>query len=177
MTDTAYETGPQPEAPELPDDTQVFEDYWGVDAKERWYLPDGKQWFEFTIMNEGQKAEYQKKTSKDLRVQGRTGDALVSVDPAGERHMLIKSSVTGWYLMQKNPKDGTWEQAPFSTKALDNWLTKAPPRIVEKLEFAIRMANPWLQQEMTLEQMREQRDQIEEMIRNKERDELGEERS
>lgn len=170
------ETVQQPQPVEAPDDTQVYEDYWGVDATERWYLPDGVQYFEFTIMTEGQKAEFQRKTSKDLVVQGRTGDARVAVDPAGDRHKLIKMSVIGWNLKQKGP-DGKFSDAPFSDRALDMWLIKANPAIVEKLEFAIRMANPWMQADMTKEQITEEIERLEEMLKQKEREELGEGRS
>lgn len=159
-----------------PDDAQVFEDYWGVDARERWYLPDGKQYFEFTVMTEGQKAEFQRKTSKDLVVQGRTGDARVAVDPAGDRHKLIKMSVVDWYLKQKGP-DGSWTDAPFAPRTLDAWLDKANPALVEKLEFAIRMANPWMQADMTIEQIDEEIERLTEMRKQKEREELGEGRS
>ena len=155
---------------------QQFEDYWGVSATERFTLPDGKQWIEFKIMNEGERAEYEKKSSKDLVLQQRTGEARVSSDPAGDRHKLIKTSVVGWYLVQRAP-DGTWTEAPFGAKSLDMWLNNANPKIVDKLEFEIRMANPWLQSDMTIEQIDEQIEDLQRMRKDKEREELGEARS
>lgn len=159
-----------------PQDNQVFEDYWGVSTTQRFTLPDGKQWIEFKILNEGERAEYEKKSSKDLVLQQRTGEARVSSDPAGDRHKLLKVSVVDWYLMQRGP-DGEWTPAPFSQRNFEAWLEKANPKLVDKLEFEIRMANPWLQADMTKEQIKEQIEDLERMLREKEREELGEGRS
>jgi hypothetical protein len=161
--------------PGSPGGDQLFEDYWGVDARERFTFPDGKQWIEFKILNEGERAEYEKKSSKDLVLQQRTGEARVSSDPAGDRHKLLKTSVTDWYLMQRDPKaESGWSPAPFSARSFEMWLEKANPKIVDKLEFEIRMANPWLQSDMTKEQIKEQIEDLERMLKEKEREELGE---
>ncbi len=181
MSEQLQESGPatpMPESPSITDDgAAVFQDYWGVDRTEKWFLPDGKQFFEFTIMTEGQRADFQRKSSRDLVVQARTGDARVSTDPAGDRQQLIKTSVTGWYLMQKDVKDGKFYPAPFSQRSLESWLEKADPKLVDKLEFEIRLANPWLQNDMTVEQMEEQISDLKRMIDEKQKNDLGEGRS
>ena len=160
-----------------PDNEMVYEDYWGVDLTEKWYFPDGKQYIEFKIMDEGQKSEFQKKTSKDLVLQQKTGDARLATDPAGDRHKLLSTSVVDWYLMTKDPKTNQFYPEPFSKQQFERWLMKANPKLVEDLEFAIRMANPWLQDDMTKEQIKEEIERLEEMLRVKEREELGEGRS
>lgn len=143
---------PQPVVAEQP----VPADYWGTDEVHKHYLPDGVQYFEFKIMNEGDKVKFQKLTNQDL-VVGRDQSARVRVDPAAERHTLIKTSVTNWYLL----KGG--EVVGFSPQMLEKWLSVADPKIVEELEAKIRMANPWMQAEMTLEAVDKEIDRLTEV--------------
>lgn len=143
MTETAlHEAG-------TPEETPVFVDYWGTDEKHKHFLPDGKQYFEFKIMNEGDKAKFQKLTNSDLVVD-RNNTARVKMDPVAERHTLIKTSVCDWLLYKDN------QPVAFSKQLLEKWLEVAPPKIVEDLEYAIRMANPWMQADMTVEMIDEQ---------------------
>lgn len=142
-----------------------FENYWGTDETEKVYLADGKQYFVIQPMNEGAKTKYQKMTTKDVVLQQKTGDARMSVDPAGERHTLIKSSVIDWYLMQLTPNAdprqlSSWTQAPFSPRSLEQWLDKANPKAVERLEDGIRKLNPWLQADMTLADVDEELERL-----------------
>lgn len=164
----------QPEAPVATGDQPTYEDYWGTSENVKHYLPDGKQYFVIQPMNEGAKTRYQKLTNKDIILsQKAQGDARVSVDPAGERHALIKESVVDWNMMQRG-SDGSWSAAPWSKRTLEAWLDVAPPHIVERLEHAIRMANPWLQAEMTLDQIDEEIDRLHDLRRQKVQEEAGE---
>src|SRR4051812_24981941 len=69
----------------------LFDNYWGTDETTNVYLPDGKQYVVVKPMDEGAKTKFQKMTSRDVVLQQKTGDAKMSVDPAGERHLLIKN--------------------------------------------------------------------------------------
>lgn len=150
-----------PEAPTTaPDAHPQIVDYWGTDEKQKWYLPDGQQYFEFKIMDEGAKVQFQKLTNQDLIVN-RDNTAKVRVDPATERHTLIKTSVVDWNLYKV--VDGVPEPVKFSPQLLNKWLTVAPPKIVEDLEHAIRLANPWMQEEMTLEEVDKEIDRLTEI--------------
>lgn len=141
-----------------PDATiDVFEDYFGFEEKLKWYFPDGKQWIEYQVMTEGQKAKFQKSTSKDLVIERASNNARVSVDQAEERQSLLRSAITDWYLI----RDGS--PAPFSTAVLNQWLEKANPRLVEDIEKAIRKANPWLLQDMTVEDIDREIESLQEM--------------
>lgn len=145
-----------PEVAAQPQGEKVYADYWGTDETKRHYLPDGEQYFDFKVMNEGAKTMFQKLTNQDL-VVGRDNTAKVRVDPAAERHTLIKTSVTGWNMY----KGG--EPVAYSKQLLEKWLEVAPPKIVEELEFAIRMANPWMQSEMTVEEVDKEIDRLTEV--------------
>lgn len=136
---------------------QAPADYFGFQATETFTLPDGKQFIEFSIMNEGQKAKFQKMTSRDLVIQ-RNQDARMKMDPANERHELIRSSVTGWNLYRGG------QPIPFTERNMKDFLELADPRIIEGLEKAIRKANPWLLSEMKSDDIREEIKNLEEML-------------
>lgn len=157
----------------IPDDEYSgIEDYWGTDETVNVYLPDGKQYFVVKPMNEGEKAKFQKMTSKDVVLQQRTGDARMSIDPAGERHQLIKSSVINWQIFKK--VNGRPEPVGFSKQMLEKWLETAPPKVVEHVEHKIRLVNPWLQAEMTLADIDEEIDRLAELRKQVVEREAGE---
>jgi hypothetical protein len=146
----------QPDNPAVVN-AEEYQDYFGFGQQEEFILPDGKQKIFFQVMNEGDRARFQKKTSKDIKINRGTNEAAIRADQAEERQELIMSSVTGWTLKRRNP-NGEWVDAPFSNNGspgceLAQWLAKANPKIVDDLEFAIRKANPWMQAEMTVEEV------------------------
>lgn len=148
----------------VPTTEPQYVDYFGFSSTERYPLPDGRQWIEFERMNEGKKREFQKLTSRDLRVQRATGDALMKVDPGLERQELIKLSMTGWYLMQPDPKNpGEWRAAPFDGSNIKRFLEGANPEIIDGLEKAIRKANPWMMDEMSVEDIDKEIESLQDM--------------
>lgn len=132
--------------------------YWGVDSFDRWFLPDGVQYFQFKIMNEGEKVQFEKLTNNDL-VVNRDQSARVKVDPSAARHALIKTCVNDWLLYAPDA-GGQLAEAKFAKPLLEKWLTVADPKLVEELEFAIRMANPWMQAEMSVEEIDKEIDRL-----------------
>ena len=156
MTETATVL---PGAPEQAEPMQPSEqyDYFGFAATEKHFLPDKTSWVEITVMNEGAKSQYQKKTSRDLVLERRSGNARMNVDPSSERHELIKACVVGWNL-KRNGVD-----VPFNGVQLGDFLTLADPKIVEDIEKACRKANPWLLGEMSSEDIQREIDNLEEM--------------
>lgn len=139
-------------------DTPQYESYWGVSETHKHFLPDGKQFFVFKIMDEGAKSIFQKLTNQDVVID-RSQQARVKTDPVAERHTLIKTSVTDWNLWAPD-KDGVMAPSAFSKQLLEKWLQVAPPKVVEDLEFAIRKANPWMQAEMTVEEIDKEVDRL-----------------
>lgn len=140
----------------LGQDPSDVEDYFGFDDFGKFTFPDGKTWIKFKIMDEGDRAKFQRMTNKDIKISRGTGDASINADVAFERHELIKNSVVDWNLCRRNA-DGRMEPVPFSLSGrgpnLESWLSKANPKLVDDLEFAIRQANPWMQAQMTVEEI------------------------
>lgn len=145
---------------DFPEQTKQV-DYFGFQKLERYYLPDGVTFFELRAMNEGDKSKFQKMTQRDLVLEKGSGNARFKMDPATERHELIKASVVGWNLVRNG------QLVPFDTHGranpLEDFLTLADPKIVEGLELAIRKLNPWLMSEMTVEEIDRQIDELTEM--------------
>lgn len=176
MTQSPQETVPPmpvgPNGPEaLPEPPTVQPvDYFGFKREERYTLPDGVQWIEFAAMNEGAKKKYQQKTSRDFVVDRRTGDTRVSVDPGTEREILIRESVTGWYMLRGG------QPVPFNSVQLGDFLTLADPSVIEGIEKAIRDANPWLLDNVTVEDIDKQIEQLEDQKKRIQEREAGEAR-
>lgn len=142
-------------------------DTWAYNIEEEWVFPDGIQKIFFKRMTEGEKADFQKRTNKDIRVQRSTGDAKMSVDPASERHALIELSVTGWKLYKK-VRQGNREvmaETQFDKKALKDWMLNTNPKFVQDLERAIREANEWMKIDASVEALEAEREALDERIK------------
>lgn len=143
-----------------------YEDYFGFGSTLRWHFPDGKQWIEYQVMNEGQKQKFQKQTSRDINVDRASGSARFRADIAADREALILNSVVAWNLMRKGTS-GNWEVVPFSGgspgSTLAQWMKGANPRLIEDLEREIRDANPWLNAEMEITQVDEEITRLQEL--------------
>ncbi len=143
-----------------PEDTTLIDyaDYFGFDERDRWYFPDGKQWVEFKKLTEGDRAKFLKATRSDVHLNQRSGEARIPFDQSKERKQLLLHSCTDWHLMRKNPRTQNWEPVPFQNNgsegcAFAQWIDKANPALLAMLEKTIRMANPWLMNEMSVEQI------------------------
>jgi len=160
MTEVQQDTAP--EAAVNPATQPVrFQNYWGSQNVTRWMLPDGLQWIEFTTQNEGLKTMYQQRTNRDITFD-KTGNTKMGIDPATDRHTLIEMSVTGWYMMMPDREDMTpaeladpdnWSEATFAKPLLRKWLQQGDPKVIQDLEIEIRMANPWMQSEMAVDEI------------------------
>ena len=160
MTETPIEPtvvpsseGPQP---------QIF-DYWGTDETHRWNFPDGVQWIDIKVMDEGDRAKFERLTSQDLRVDQRSQQAIMKLDTARDRHSLIEAAVVNWKMYRKIHKGenaGQLEEVRFTREKLTDWLGHADPRHVDDLSMFIRRHNSWLHGEMTIEQVDQEIDRL-----------------
>lgn len=164
-----------------PAEQQVqYEDYWGVEETFKFILKDGHQYFEVKPMDEGAKTRFQKLTNKGIRMNQRSQEATIDVDPSDERHTLILESVVDWRIMQKGP-DGSWSELPCPTDEprrkrvlRETILEKFSPKVIQDLEFFIRTKNPWMQADQKLDDLLEQRDELDILIKQKREQEAGE---
>ena len=144
------------------------QDYFGFSAPQKFFFPDGVTYIEFTKMSEGAKKAFQDKTSKDLVLERQSGNARMTVLQGTERWELIEASVTGWNLLRNGVP------FPFSKPNLRDFLQLADPELVEDLEKAIRKANPWLLDQMTVADIDKEIENLKEMREVAEKREAGE---
>lgn len=145
----------------------VYENYFGFETTEKYFLPDGKQWIAFKPMNEGARALYETKTQKDITLNRRNDDAKIRVNAAEDRHALIRESVCDWFLVQKDVSTSEWRQIPFSGGpggTFNQWLQRANPKIVNELHRAIQNANSWMIAEQDPEQIKEEIERLQKML-------------
>lgn len=141
-------------------ETRRIVDYWSFQSTEKWYLPgqdhlaeSERQFILFRRMTEENKAEFQTKTNRDIRVQNTTKDIKLNMNPAQERAELLRISITGWYLFKPNHK-GELVEIGYSEKERAAFIRQADPKLIQDLEQAIRKANPWMRAEATPEEIR-----------------------
>jgi hypothetical protein len=133
------------------------QDYFGFSETKQHFLPDGVTYVEIRAMNEGAKARFQKRTQRDLTLEKGSGNARFSMDPAKERHELIKECVVGWNFMRGGVL------IPFGERGMNDFLMLANPRIIEEIELEIRKMNPWLLNELTVEEIDKQMEELREL--------------
>lgn len=177
MSESTYDTAAA-QADGVRTEDVVFADYWGFSDTENHFLPDGKQYFIIQRMNEGAKAKYQREIRSDITIQRSTGDAKMKADPATERHALLKACVVGWNLKARDERSGQVIDVPFSISTgqynFEKWLSVADPRWVEELEKQCRKLNPWLLQEMKVEDIDKEIENLKEMREEAVKREAGE---
>lgn len=142
-------------------------DYFNFSQQHTYTFPDGRSYMTFEALNEGKKAKFQRETQRPVHL-AKGGGASVTVDPASQRHELIKSSVTGWNLRRGS------REIPFSLRELDDFLKLADPAIVDGLEKAIRKANKWLLDELSSEDIKKEIAELEEALAVAKEREAGE---
>jgi hypothetical protein len=139
-------------------------DYFDFEELGEFLMPDGRQKIFLKALNEGAKRKFQKETSRDLRVQRSSGDALVKMDPGQERYTLCMESITGWTLRRRNPKNReVWENAPFDPSNVKRFLEATNPALIEDLEKEIRKLNPWLLDELSVKEIDKEIENLQEL--------------
>lgn len=146
-------------------------DYFGFDETHKVMLPDGKSWIEHRTLNEGNRRKYLNAVNRDVRIDKVKGDAILKMAPGEERKQLLIAAIIGWNLV----KDGS--PLAFDKRALEEFLDKAPPKIIDIIEKDVRLKNGWLQAEMTVEDIEQEIANLEEVLAKKKEDEEGKERS
>lgn len=159
-----------------------YEDYYDFDERDRWYFPDGKQYIEFKKLNEGERAKYLKATRSDVHLNQRSGEARIPFDQSNDRRELLLHSITNWHIVRREIVGGAPTFVPIAFPVQSNskggvlaqWIDRANPAILGQLEKAIRMANPWLLNDMSSEQIRKEITDLEELLKAAEEREAAE---
>lgn len=150
-----------------PTHTDVIEDFFGMTVEHTVWLQKDKQFVTHREMSEGQRREYLNSINRDVTIAHATRDMKMRMAPGDERHALLKTAIIGWQVYREgNP-------LPFSKKNLQDFLEAAPPKIIDMIEKDVRLANPWLMQEMSLEDIDKEIESLQELRAKKVEEEAG----
>lgn len=139
-----------------PDPFNGFENYYSFDETETWFFPDNKQWIQFRKLTEGDRAKYLKATRSDVHLNQKSGEARIPFDQSADRKELLLHSIVDWYIVMftsGRPQLVAFNPGKSPGGVLAQWIDRANPAVLAQLEKAIRKANPWLLNEMSVEQI------------------------
>jgi len=139
----------------------VQADYFGFSETHTVMLPDGVSWVQHRTLTEGDRRKYLNMVNKEVRVQKRTGDAILKMAQGDDRYALLETAITGWNLTQNGQPLGFSKGS--SGSSLNKFLDNADPKIIDMIEKDIRAKNPWLLGEATVADIEEQIKELEEL--------------
>lgn len=139
-------------------------DVFGGSITDKVELGDDVSWIEVKRMNEGERRKYLSAIQRPMKVS-KTGEAEINFNPGADREALLQATIIDWNIMAND------EEFVFSTNAVRIFMNSADVSIVDKVEEAARNINPWLLDEVSVEQLD---DQIEELTKMRD-DKLAEE--
>lgn len=150
-----------------PDSTPVQADYFAFDKTEKVMLPDGVSWVEVKVLNEGARRKYLNEVNKEVRLQRATGDAVMRLASGDERKSILEESIVGWNLIRNGAP------VPCDKGNLQQFLTKADPSVIDVIYERVRKLNPWLTQDITVEEIDRQIAELESLRAEKLKQEEG----
>lgn len=150
-----------------PTEDTIRHDYFAFEETLRVPLSDGTSYIEHKVLNEGAKRQYLNKTNRSVKVSRVTQEASITSAPGDERHALLEAAITGWDLQTGG------QSVPFNKDNLRRFLEVADPRVIDDIEKAIRLANPWLLQEMSVEDIDKEIAALQELRTKKVEEEEG----
>ena len=128
------------------DDSQSGQvDYFGVVDDVRHYLPDGKSWVSLKVFMEGDRRRFQNAVNKDVKISRNSGDMAMRLSPGEERHALLTMAITGWNFVRNG------RPVQFTPRVLEEFLEVGNTTAIDAIEKKVREINPWLGNEMTVE--------------------------
>lgn len=167
MSDDFAPLAPVQDITDGPRDLRPRADYFGKPTVTTVMLPDGVSFIQHSKLNEGGKRQYLNAVNRDIRISQRTQEAHLKLAPGDDRAQLLKVAITGW--------DLTFEGQPlaFNPHNLKRVLEEFPPEVLDEVEKSVRVVNPWLTGDVTIEAIDEQIAQLEELRAQREAEDLG----
>lgn len=136
-------------------------DYFGFSETHRVMLDDGQSYIEHQTLNEGARRSYMNRVNREVRLQ-KSGDAFMKMATGDERHELLKQAIVGWNLVTRN-KSGEMQSLTFNSTNLNRFLDAARPQDIDKVEKSVRDHNPWLIGDITIEDIDQQIEELQEL--------------
>lgn len=142
--------------------------YFGFDETHRVMLDDGVSWVEHKVLNEGARRKYLNKVNRDIMLQRSTGNAIMRMQQGDEKHELLEQAIVNWNLV-----GAQGEPLVFNPNRLQEFLSKANPVVIDAIEKDVRLKNPWLLTEISVEDIDKQIAELQEMRAKKVEEDEG----
>lgn len=136
----------------------VRADYFGAPDRHRVTLPDGVSWVEHQGFNEGAKRKFLNSVNKDVKLDRVAKTATVKLAGGDDRYNLLKLVICDWDIYRNG------QPFQYSAKNLETFLNEASTEIVDLIEADVREKNPWLDGEASVEDLKAERDALDERI-------------
>lgn len=148
------------------DEFDGYESYFSTQDTDTHYLPDGKQYMILKHMSERDRASLNRATRQSTTIDSKTRDMRIDLDDTAQRHEAIKAGVVGWHLVrfEQTANGRRGKVVPFSQTELIRWLDDADPNAVDDVYNRVRQMNPWMSGEESLDDLKEQRDDMNKRI-------------
>lgn len=154
-------------APVANDTVKVQVDYFGQSDDHKHMLPDGVSYVMLKEMREGERRKYLNKTNRDITIARASGDARLRLAPGDERFELLTAAITDWGLTKKG------KDVPFNQRNLAEFLDRVDPRVADGIEEEVRRINPWLNSELSIEDIEAEIDRLQELLEKRQEEERG----
>ena len=148
-------------------------DYFGFDLTERVGLPDGVSYVDIKALNEGERRKYLNDANREVKVQKRSGDAIMRLATGDERTNLLERAIVGWNFVSSNGKSGDLQPVAFSPANLKRFLEAADPRVIDHIEKRVREMNKWLVADISVEDIDAQIEDLQQLRADKVLEEEG----
>lgn len=157
---------------DLPDASlPVQADYFAFGETFQCFLPDGVSYVEHKSLNEGSRRKYLNQVNREVTLERGSGNARMKLASGDEKHLLLEEAIVGWNL-QQNGKPLSFSKGSGGS-TLNQFLAAADPSIIDLIEKDVRKHNKWLLNEVTVEGIKEQIADLEEMLQEKLEEEAG----
>jgi len=131
-------------------------DFFGAKEDEIVELDDAGSHVRVKYFVAGDKSKYLKALNRQVEL-GKDGKSRIQISGAEDQAALLRVAITGWGIYQGE------RALPFTNNNLRDFLSKAPVDVLDTIEKQVRKMNPFLDDELTVEEIDAQITDLEEL--------------
>lgn len=124
------------------------------------FLRGTDQYVTIKKFTEGDRRKYMNATSREIAFD-KSGRTSMSLRAGDDRLALLRAAVVNWHLLRNG------RELAFNERNLNAFLDAADPKLIDDIEKAVRDFNPFLIQDLELEDIDEQIAELEELRKKK----------
>lgn len=146
-----------------PSDLHPRVSYFGVSTTYDVSIGNDGSYVRVKKMLEGDRRKYQNAINKGVTIAQQTGDAKIELAPGDQRYFLLKNAIVGWDLVENG------QPVQFNDAAKEMLLQRGlvDPNTgkdyLDDVEHQVRLHNPWLLDDVTVDKLNEQIERLTEV--------------